>query len=48
MPLGKGYTVEGQVTGDQVTGEEVCLSLPTLVIRTPLYLLFVDYWRNPD
>lgn len=43
MPLGKGYTVEGQVTG-----EEVCLSLPTLVIRTPLYLLFVDYWRNPD
>jgi len=43
MPLGKGYTVEGQVTG-----EEVCLSLPTLVIRTSLSLSFVDYWRNPD
>ena len=42
-PLGKGYTVEGQVTG-----EEVYLSLPTLIIRTSLSFSFVDYWRNPD
>jgi len=44
MPLGKGYTVEGQVTGEEV----LCLSLPTLVIHTPLSLSFADYWRNPD
>jgi hypothetical protein len=43
MPLGNGYTAE-----EQVTGQEVRLSLPKLVIPLPLSLSFVDYWGDPD
>ena len=43
MPLENGYPAE-----EQVTGQEVRLSLPKLVIRCSLPLSFVDYWGDPD